>query len=89
MGVQELRDVQQSHIYEVCNAFTELLSALHPARAVKRRDRDNWRAERIRGTGGASKVIWKMILPTKEYLVDCTTSMISIREMHGGVARNI
>jgi hypothetical protein len=88
MGVQEFRDVQQQHLYEVCNAFLELLPARHPARAIKRRERENWRAERIRGSGGASKVIWKMTLSEKEYLVDCTTSMVSIREMHDGVVRN-
>ncbi|GEM_PF-1100273 len=83
IGLQEVKEMHQTFMWDVHNEFIELLPEKHPVRQIKRKDRENWKAERIRGSSGASKVIVRLIMPEKEYLLEMTSSVITVKKLHG------
>lgn len=81
LGYQEVSEMHQGFLYDIQGVFIDLLPAKHPIRQQKRTEWQNWKADRIRGSSGASKVIVRLMEGSDEYLLEMTTSMVAVRKI--------
>lgn len=82
MDFNERRDIQREHIYQICEQYIKLMPENHGAHELLDKHRDQWNCEKIRGSSGASKVIFEYTeTEGHRYLVECTGSSIHMREV--------
>lgn len=74
----QVKIMQKQHIYDIYDGFLQLLKSDHPehTRATKLDRELEWSVEKIRGSSGASKVVFLFHLGEKSWLVETTASSI-------------
>ncbi len=79
----QAKAMQRKHIYDIYEGFLELYRPDHPElNRCSRLERElEWSVEKIRGSGGASKIVFTFSLHEKSWLVEATTSSIVTKEM--------
>ncbi len=79
----QAKAIQRKHIYDIYEGFLELYRPDHPERIrCSRLERElEWSVEKIRGSSGASKIVFTFSLHGKSWLVEATTSSIVTKEM--------
>ena len=75
--------MQRKHIYDIYEGFLELYKPDHPERTrCSRLERElEWSVEKIRGSRGASKVVFTFSHHDKSWLVEATTSSLVTKLM--------
>lgn len=78
VNFMQIKSMQKKHIYDIYEGFLELLSNKHHERTrVTKLDRElEWSVEKIRGSVGASKVVFMFNLNKKSWLIEVTGSSI-------------
>ena len=79
----QAKAMQRKHIYDIYEGFLELYKPDHPERTrCSRLERElEWSVEKIRGSRGASKVVFTFSHHDKSWLVEATTSSLVTKLM--------
>lgn len=79
----QAKAMQRKHIYDIYEGFLELYKPDHPERnRCSRLERElEWSVEKIRGSRGASKVVFTFSHHDKSWLVEATTSSLVTKMM--------
>ena len=80
--------LMNAQFQDIVEEFRKLLPPDHPAlKTPQDTASKNWKAERIRGTGGVPQIVFKISLPKgKEYLIKCTASVLSVQPLNPDLA---